>query len=255
MTGAQSERDLPGVLATVPASEPAGVERLTNVRLTDDELLVLDGRCSEKVQAEVEGARIRQAMQDRLDLPTHLAGFVGDVLLEAQTNGELRWMSKRLTYCRICRKAPGYAPFVRGPRRGRPNYDRPLTLAGWDLAHRFVTIKDSANLGGCDECVQAALPAIREALRGVVAQLPKALRAEGVPARTKYPNVRCKECGWEGHEGEVGRLRTLMGDGTYPGKCPSCGVEHQPFRPSPLEQTGGFVVVTPSGSDESTARP
>jgi hypothetical protein len=228
--------------------------RRTGVQLTDEELLVLDGRCSEKVQAEVEGARIRQAMQDRLDIPRHLAGFVGDVVAEAQVNGELKLWSKPLNYCRICGKAGGYATFKSGPRRGRPNYNRPLRLPGWELARRFVTIQGSASLGGCDECVQAALPSIREALRDVVAQLPKALRAEGVPVRTKYPNVRCKECGWEGHEGEVGRLRTLMGDGTYPGKCPSCGAEHRPFSVSPLESVAGFVVLTASDSDETGSR-
>ena len=64
-----------------------------------------------------------------------------------------------------------------------------------------------------------------------------------VRAGARKPLLGLREVYWEGHEGQVGRLRTLLGDGTYPGKCLSCGVEHRPFSVSPLEIIDGFVVV------------
>src|SRR5690606_29356435 len=118
----------------------------------------------------------------------------------------------------------------------------PLAFAGRELAFRYVSFQGYPTLGGCVECVESALPHIREALRGIPVQLPETLRPEGEPKRVKYQRRRCKKCGWEGHEGQMGRLPTMLGDGTYPGKCPSCGEKSGWLRDT-FETLDGFDVV------------
>jgi len=214
------------------------------VDLTDSELVLLDGSCSEKVQAEVDAARTRLgSMTAHPDLPPALAAFIADVVNEARENGRLIYRTERISYCRLCGRTKSYVLFKSGPRRGTPNYNRPIYMHGHEFARRFVTIQGSVSVGGCHECVEAVMPYLPDALRGVPAEVPAVLRAKGEPVRKRYDRRRCTKCGWGGHEGEMGQLRTLMGDGYYPGKCPSCGVEHAPFRLSPFKRLDGFEIV------------
>lgn len=213
--------------------------------LTDDELVILDGRCRAEVQAEVDAAKDRIAARMRYDdLPPEQAAFIADVVREARSNGLLKWMGVRINHCPLCGWSGEYPRYKQGPRRGqiKDNARRSKT-AGVELADRFVRIEGHVLLGGCTECMDAVSDRLAEALRGVEAQVPDALRADGEPVRVKHENRRCGDCGWEGHEGEMGRLRTLMGDGTYPGKCPECGVEKQPLGRQMFDRVDGFVVV------------
>lgn len=73
-------------------------------------------------------------------------------------------------------------------------------------------------------------------------QLPAALAKPGAPLWTRHSNRRCTKCGWEGHEGEMGRLMTLMGDGYYPALCPECGAGDRLFSRD-VETRDGFTVV------------
>lgn len=69
------------------------------------------------------------------------------------------------------------------------------------------------------------------------------LRSDGAPLYQRWDRCRCKRCKWTGHDGQLGKLRTLMGDGFYPGKCPSCGEERRPLGSDPFERLDGFDVV------------
>lgn len=214
------------------------------VDLTDSELVLLDGAVSEKVQAEVEQAKARlAAMAEHSDLPPRQAALIADVVAEALAEGRLIFRNESITYCRLCRRSGGYVRFKSGRNKGREDINRPIRLAGREFARRFVTVRHHISVGGCTDCVDPVLPRIAEALRGVPAQVPERLRAEGEPERKRFDRTRCTKCGWEGHEGEMGRLRTLMNDGTYPGKCPSCGVVWLPLSGSPFESLNGFVIV------------
>ena len=53
----------------------------------------------------------------------------------------------------------------------------------------------------------------------------------------------CKKCGWIGHDGQLGKLRTLLGDGYYLGKCPDCGAENHAFTVENIVALEGFEVV------------
>lgn len=216
---------------------------LRRVQLTDDELVLLDGACSEKVQAEVDGAKQRITSRSlHPDVAPVLAGFIADVVSEAQTNGEVILRRQRLRRCALCGTAPGYVLFKSGPRRGTPNYKKPRVIEGYEFARRFVTVQHHAALGGCAECLDPILPLIADALRGVNAQIPDRLRAEGEPKRVKHPNRRCTKCGWEGHEGQMGRQRTIMGDGSYPATCPACGAGSEMFSRD-IATADGFTIA------------
>ena len=214
------------------------------LELTDPEIATLDGKVRDEVQAEVDAAKDRlAAINEHPNLPEPLARFVADAVNEARTHGLLVWRHERIRHCPLCGQYAGYAKFKSGPRRGQSNHNRPLSFPGVELARRFVTMEGRVTLGGCTECVEAAKPTLREALRGVDAQVPGWLCANGEPKRVRYDLRHCAECGWDGHEGEMGRHRTLMGDGTYPATCPSCMALNN-FGAMPVERRDGFVVVS-----------
>lgn len=213
------------------------------VHLTDDELVLLDGRCRDEVQDKVHAALARIAMRSELpDLTPAQAGLVSDVVTAAREHGRLRYMSTIIDWCHLCKTHLGYALYKSGPRKGEKNHSKPRFLPAIDMDPRFVHIKHHAGLGGCSDCVTPIVGVIAEQLRGVPAQVPDKLRAEGEPVRLRHNNVECTKCGWEGHEGQMRRKRTLMGDGTYPAGCPECDAENG-FGRTLIETTEGFTVV------------
>jgi hypothetical protein len=185
------------------------------VKLSDAELLLLDGACSADVQAVVTAARARIEMAATMPyLSPELAGLVADVVTEANKTGRVLWRGTRARHCPVCKKSAGYAKFKSGPRRGQENYDKPLTFAK---------------------------PAIVNALADVRAEVPAELAAPGRPAWKRHWLRSCPKCGWSGHEGEMRELVAVMG-GLYPGGCPSCEFESR-FLGESFTVVDGFAVV------------
>lgn len=222
----------------------------TSVLLTDAEMALLDGQVGDKAQQKVDAAKARLAAAadlDHLD-PIH-AGLVADIVTEAKDSGRIIHRRERISRCTLCGTSAGYVPYKSGPNKGLPNYKKPRTLPATEFAYRFVTMQNHVIVGGCNECVAPILPDISEALRGVNAQVPASLRADGEPVRTRYENRHCTKCDWVGHEGEMGRERTIMGDGTFPAYCPSCGAGGAFSRD--IGHADGFVVV----AEENGSKP
>jgi hypothetical protein len=215
------------------------------VELTDDELILLDGACTDEVQSEVDKAKLRiAAVQRHTDMPAHVARLVADAVAEGVSHGRLLWQPKRINRCAYCGTDKGYVAYKSGPRKGQPNYDRRIKVPGIEMAQRFVTVEGHAAVGGCTDCADAAADAITAELANAPCELPPHLRPAGAPPKRRYDRKRCTKCGWEGHEGEMRRLRTVLGDGTYPGGCPSCDNESGLFRVGAFERLEGFDVVT-----------
>ena len=151
---------------------------MTRIELEDEELAVLDGQCRDEVQQEVDAAKRRIAYRIRYpDLRPEIAGLIVDAVSEAHTNGILIYQEIRINQCDLCGWMGQYPRHRSGPQAGRVDYDKPrATTPGIELAKRFVTLQGSVTLGGCTRCVNQALPALREELRGVRAQLPDNLR-------------------------------------------------------------------------------
>ncbi len=229
---------------TQEATKPATVR----VALTDDELIELDGRCRPEVQQEVEAARLRLRYRLLLpDLPARLSGFVADVVSEATRTGILIQSRRSISYCSLHGGSAGYRVFKSGPRKGRRDPDRPLYLWGVEFANRFIIMEHHVTLGGCTDCIKQVEPYLPMALQGVPAQLPEALRTEGDPVWTRRGLRRCTRCEWSGHEGQMGRLPTLMGSGTYPGVCPSCKAKDVLFsgEGKVFEPRKGYALTAP----------
>lgn len=113
---------------------------------------------------------------------------------------------------------------------GITNRDKPPTLHGVSLVDRVVRVPGNVELGCCSACCTKLRSHVATALADVRAELPEQLT--GVPPRYKCFCLRkCTQCSWERHEGQMRKLRALMGGGTYYGGCPSCPAENGLFGP------------------------
>lgn len=221
-----------------------GSVAMPSVTLTDKELVLLDGQCSEKVQSEVNLAKDRLEAASRLpDLSEAEAAFISDAVNEAKTNGVLvkRWTKVR--HCKLCNSSAGYAKYTRSSRyhrKGQTDHSKPLYLSGVELADRFVVMTGYPTLGCCNNCYSKLQPILKDQLSGVQAKLPEELRGE--TTYDKKDNMECTKCGWTGHEGEMGMLQAIMG-GEYPGQCPKCDAQNLPFGRNYIEIRKGFTIV------------
>lgn len=218
---------------------------VTNLKLTDDEVLCLDGKCRPEIQTEVENARARLAcVAKHATLPPALAGFIADVVAEARKSGRLVCRNASLRHCKLCNKAAGYAVRKRSSykgAKGSPDWSRPLVLHGVELADDFVRVTDHIRLGGCLTCMDAVKPALVEALADVQCELPERLTGKP-PAWKKHSLKKCRRCGWEGHEGQLGLMPGLLGGPQIRGVCPGCGVKEELFNRT-FDTPSGHVVV------------
>ena len=216
--------------------------------LTDAEAVTLDGHVSDDTQRKVDEAKARIAAVERLsDVDPKVAAFIADAISTANEHGLLRWAYRDFSRCGACGVDKGYAKYKSGPRKGEPNYKKPLLHRGVELDPGMVSIQHRAKLGLCPECITSVTPLLVDELRAVTAQLPDKLRHPDDPPRVKYDNRRCTHCGWEGHEGQMRQLPTVMPGGTYPGGCPQCPKENYFLGPRVIESIPGFVVVERSG--------
>ena len=198
--------------------------KLYSVKLTADELLTLDGHCTPSVQGLVDQMKEARSMMES-GLRECVAAMIASVVAQAEKDGRLVFRRQSITRCPCCSRSDGYYPVKRSSRykrRGQPDFDRPKTFSGYELRHSRVSFKHSISRGFCESCLPEALPALTAALADTKAEIPEKLT--GIAPRWKWQQKRlCTKCGWTGHEGEMVRERTLVGDGWYPAKCPKCG--------------------------------
>ena len=216
------------------------VDLTTIVNLTDCELLLLDGMCTEKVQAAVDLAKVRVSFALRHpEVEPAAVKLIVDAVEEARTKGLLIWEHRPLRRCSLCDRDGSYATYRSGPRKGQPNHSKPIPLAGIELRRSFVRIEGHVSIGACTGCMEALQPALQAALAEVPAELPPQLRAEGTFAWVKDPHRRCKHCDWTGGVSQLGLLPAVLG-GRYPGKCPSCDAEQRPLGDTVFEVLDTF---------------
>jgi hypothetical protein len=218
------------------------------VKLTDSELLLLDGRVSETVQAEIDAAKRRAAIAH--SEPSLLAGqvaLVEKIVRRAEAQGRLTCDPVSIRSCDACGRKDGYYVYARttkSHRKGDVDYGSPKTFTGVDFGRGFVVVEGYATLGCCASCKDAIAPTLKRMLENVRAEIPE--RMFGMSPRFKrYDNRKCKKCGWEGHEGQMGKLRTLMGDGWYPGVCPQCSAQNILFS-TVVDVAPGHAIVEAS---------
>jgi len=219
------------------------------VELTDEELLLLDGKVSPEIQTLIDNIRDRLLIEKKYSELSELeAKLIQDVVEEAKKTYLLIFQYKRLRHCSTCNKSAGYAVYKRSSRhhrKGEPNYDKPLTFLGVELAKRFITWQGHATLGCCDSCFKKLQPYLTTALVGFPVELPEELYAEGEFKYKAYRLAECTKCGWKGHEGQMGKSRTVMGNGFYPNTCPSCKSKNEILSSNPIVKIdyGKYVPV------------
>jgi hypothetical protein len=220
------------------------------VRLTDEELVLLDGQCSEKVQRDVDGAKARLSVASQIDsdIPPEHRTFISRVVEEAENSGCLTFERWSLHKCDVCGRRAGYASYKRNSRyhrKGDPDYSKPLTFPGFEFAKRFVVSRGYATVGCCQECFNDLRPHLVRALENVKAELPE--RLMGYPSKwRRWDNMKCKSCGWQGHKGEMGELPAMF-EGYYRGQCPECGAKNNAFGPMQIKTVDGFTLVATEG--------
>lgn len=211
--------------------------------LSDDELVLLDGLCRPEIQTEVEAAKARlAAVTTHSDLDPRHARLLADVMSEATKNGALRWVSTRADHCSLCDDKPyGYVKYKSGPNRGLKNLKKPFSYAAVEMGRSHVI--GYVKLGGCNDCMTSLKPHLVEAVSGLRCQVPPPLDTPDRPRWRRYDNRVCTKCGWTGHEGQMGRDRTVMGDGWVPSFCPVCGAGGVSlFGPRIVESASGFTA-------------
>jgi hypothetical protein len=215
------------------------------MNLLDIELVLLDGQCRPEIQKEVDAAKERlEVVLELVNIPPTVAGFIADVVREAKTGGKLSYRIVSLRKCEVCGHRCDYDIYTRyssNHKKGDKNYDRPIMFNGIDLSNSLVSVRGYATLGCCLDCWKIAQPVLIERLKNVVSEIPEKITGEK-PKFKRYKRKKCTECGWVGHEGQMRKLRTLMGDGYYPGGCPKCGVENSFFSPNKIESLNEFEL-------------
>lgn len=210
----------------------------TSIALSDSDLATLVNSADADVRTAAELASARLAAPSRWPIvASHVAALIADVLAEARKEGRLIYRGVAVSHCGYC---GARSEWKKPPRKKR---EREYPVAGVDFADRFVVISRHISVGACRSCVEQALPVLRQELVSLPVQLPTALRSEGAPVYQRWDRCRCKRCEWSCHDGQLGKLRTLMGDGYYPGVCPRCAAERRPLGPDPFERLVGFDVV------------
>lgn len=221
----------------------AGAGYTTRVELTDDELLRLDGTCSTEAQRAVDAAKLRSVIASRHPSLTRAQiALVAKTVSVARTEGKLSYIGVPLSPCVVCGDGGGYVKYTRGARKGQSNFNAPCNVWGIELARQFIGVRGSARCGCCTRCLATILPALRTELADIQAELPEALM--GVPPKWKWnANMRCTECAWMGHEGEMGQSPAMMGLGMYPSTCPKCGAKNIPLGPTRVKRDEGHTVT------------
>lgn len=185
---------------------------MRSVKLSEDELLHLDGKVSDEVQKEIDALkRSRTYTSDP---------WVGAIVTKALEDGKLTVHRRSLSSCQKCKTRPGYAKYKSGPRKGQSNYAKELCIHGYSFCDGFCILRNYSSLGFCQECGTKLLADVR----GI-------LLANDLPVEFEdslwvvEPMRECYACKALMGEFDMGMKHTLMGDGLYPAGCPSCGAE------------------------------
>lgn len=221
-------------------------EILTNVSLTDRQLMLLDGKVDDKTQGYVDKAKERLALGNIKGVPDKFQEFTKLLIQHISEKGKLTKRSADVSHCQICDRRADYDTYSRTSRhhrKGETNYDKRIYLRGVELAEVNVIFTGLPTLGMCNLCYTEYEPILlNEVLPTLVGEFSTRLTNKK-PEYTYSQHKHCTKCNWNGHELEMGRLPTLMGDGFYYGVCPNCKERNAIFSSTIIETVPGFELV------------
>ncbi len=218
--------------------------------LTLAEMLLLDGRCSDKVQEQVDRAKEARAIGERHGLEDGLALFVRDALAEARSAGRLVFQRKPVTRCAYTGRT---GEWIR-PAQGRARFPKdPVQqlFSAIEVKRAFVVVQHHASIGIDADVFPRVLPALSAELQGVQAEIPEAIL--GAPSPWRYSDrVKARCCGWTG----AALLTEVRRDPHWFGlTCPGCGGKHRSMGPVNFDRVIGEHDVVAVSRLEAPAYP
>lgn len=192
-------------------------EKRYSVRLSWEELKLLDGQVNEEAQKIINQAKIEADIG--FDLP-----IMNEILRKSLEKGTLTWTRKSIRSCSYCDKKYTYQQYTRNSRyhnKGELNYDKPLYYAGVAFNEGFVTMQGVGDM--CWECC-VKHQVIETLIEYILKNDLKVQIQHNSYKPGKYLKdaiVVCKDCGNEFPESTMGREPTYF-SGTYPSRCPHC---------------------------------
>jgi len=220
-------------------------EKLYEVRLTYDELMVLDGKVKDSSQAIIDTAKKERSY----DLPIQR---LREVVMASEKTSKLTWTRKNIRECPLCEKKHDYNIYPRSGRhhrKGEKNFNSPKLYPGIEFNQGFVVFSGFGDC--CKDCFENKK--IKEMLIDFI--LGNDLKIEiqkNDYKQTRYKKdiIRvCYQCNADMRESKMGMLPAVF-EGYYPGQCPSCGAKSLPFGKS-HNLTSRFVMIeslTPSAA-------
>lgn len=197
--------------------------KLYTVKLTLDELMLIDGKSNEEVQKIIEQAKFENSFG--------LDDFSNEILRKAVENGKIEWSSCKISSCQFCDKKSGYYTFTRNTRyhrKGGIDYRRPFEYSGIKPFCGFIIFNGVSGI--CSDCwYNKFIPKIYQYI------LDNDLKVELIKYKdfeTKYYKDKsqiCYNCEKLMYESEMGKERTFFNDGWYNSICPYCGAGQKPF--------------------------
>lgn len=193
------------------------MSRTYGVRLTYEEIMLLDGKCSEEVQKEVDRAKGEAAIG--------LDDFCNEIIQHAVETGVLEVHRVNICKCEHCSTKPGgYNKYLRSGRyhrKGDDNYDSPIRYTGVSFhAFQFFT-----GLPGC--CWDCWKEKYEEKVLRYIADHDLPVQVyDNQYTRNKYridKQVTCPKCK------ETMYLSEMKPHTWYGWICPKCGEHVQPY--------------------------
>lgn len=220
-----------------------------SIELTDSEMLSLDGKCRQKTQFAVDYVKERMVIKARVQSGDEkIDAFVATVVMLAKRNGKLGCRRVSMEHCPLCGKRADYPRYKRDSplhAKGEKNTNaKPMYFSGIDLTGDFVVTEHYARVGCCFACLEKTRSFLVKELDIVEAEVPK--EVTGHPPRFKfYHAMKCLSCGWEGHEGQMRMVPSIMGN-PYRAGCPVCDKRNS-MAGLFIKQQKGHVVVPLDG--------
>lgn len=202
------------------------MNKVYEVNLSIEELLKLDGQVSEEAQKTIDAAK--KEVSFGFSLP-----IINEILKKSEEIGKMTWNYKQVRNCDYCDDKP--YDYYRYPRSGKyhnkgdRNYNRPKYYSGIKFNEGLVTIQGQGDM--CSDCCEKY---------NIINQLIDYILDNDLQIEIQKNNYKdskylkddiriCHSCNYEMAESEMGKERTMMGDGFYPSSCPKCNAKSKPF--------------------------
>lgn len=210
--------------------------KLIEVRLSFEELLILDGKINDAAQKVIDDEKKKIDIGFEFD-------FMNEVILSSLKIGYFNWNADKMRSCNYCdkkRRNHVYDRTSRNHNKGDINYDKPIYYYGVTFNTGFITIAGSGLV--CNDCEKKYNVINRLKNYILDNNLPIELKQFQNESKYKKDDMRiCYQCMSDIYESEMGKLPAMFG-GLYPGKCPRCGAESLPFGKS-HESTSQFRMI------------